>query len=99
MTGYDITTADLDNMTHHDDWEGHGYLGEREALRSAIQSGERRLEDKKLLDQADQMLLNEANRQGMTMAELFTWANAKLGRWYGDCWFGSNGQHAERYLP
>ena len=21
------------------------------------------------------------------------------GRWYGDCWFGANGQHAEKYLP
>lgn len=84
-----LTTADLDRMYANYDWEGFGYLGER---RNAAAEG-------KDTAAADAKVLAEANRLGLTAAELFDWANSKAGRWYGDCMFGANGQHAELYLP
>jgi hypothetical protein len=84
-----FTTADLEKMYRNDNWEGFGYLGER---RNAIEAG-------RSVEEADAQALAEANVQGLTEQELFDWANSKNGRWYGDCMFGSNGRHAERYLP
>ena len=81
-----LTTTHLVNMTTNVEWGGFGYIGERE----------RNGED---TTAADAMLLEAANHQGMTEEQLFDWANTKAGRWYGDCWFGANGQHAEKYLP
>ena len=52
-----------------------------------------------LVARADGMLLDHAESRQMTEEQLFQWANSKHGRWYGDCWFGANGQHAEKYLP
>ncbi len=87
-----LTSADLDQMTTRDEWEGFGYLGGRQI---AIEEGKT-----ELVAKADAMALENANRAGWTADQLFDrWANQKVGRWYGDCWFGSNGHHAEKYLP
>ena len=84
-----LTTADLDNMYRNDEWEGFGYLGER---RNQVAEG-------RSVEEADARVLADANVHGLTAEELFTWANSKNGRWFGDCMFGANGQHADRYLP
>jgi hypothetical protein len=93
-----LTTADLEKMTTDDRWLGFGYLGERrnELDPEGRHTAERAAE---LVAKADAMALTQANLYGLTYEEVFTWANSKRGRWYGDCWFGANGQHAERYLP
>lgn len=83
------TSADFDKMQSNDEWEGFGYLGERRNQKAEGRSTEA----------ADAKALAEADRLGLTDAELFEWANSKKGRWYGDCVFGSNGSHAEKYLP
>lgn len=84
-----LTVADFDKMTTNEKWLGFGYLGER---RNALESG-------RDTTAADESAIAEANRLGLTVEELFEWANSKNGRWYGDCWFGANGQHAETYAP
>lgn len=86
---HNLTTADLDRLERHDDWEGFGYLGER---RHAAAKG---------IDTAaaDAKAIAAANAAGMDLEALFVWANNKTGRWYGDCMFGANGSHAEKYLP
>ena len=84
-----LTTDDLDRMTGDDRWLGFGYLGER---RNHLAEG-------RDVSAADHRALNEANAKALTYNELFEWANSKNGRWYGDCMFGANGQHAEQYLP
>lgn len=87
-----LTTADFDQMTNHEDWEGFGYLGGREI---ALAEGQT-----ELVAKADAMVLATANRAGLTAETLFnSWANQKAGRWFADCWFGSNGKDAARYLP
>jgi hypothetical protein len=83
------TTADFDKMTTKKEWLGSGYLGERATQR----------EQGRDTSEADEKAIAEANRLGLTDAELFDWANSKNGRWYGDCMFGNHGQHAERYAP
>lgn len=93
-----LTTQDIENMYSNPEWEGFGYLGERrneldpEGRHSAEYAAG-------LVAKADAMALSQANQYGLTLEQLFAWANSKRGRWYGDCWFGSNGQHAARYLP
>lgn len=84
-----LTKQTIDKMTLRDDWGGWGYLGERE----------RSKQNAEMVNRADTMLLNHAVMRGLTEEELFQWANSKDGRWYGDCWFGAWGQHAEKYLP
>ena len=84
-----LTTEDFDKMTTNEMWLGFGYLGERRNAREAGHD----------TTAADESAIAEANRLGLTAEELFEWANSKNGRWYGDCWFGANGQHAELYAP
>lgn len=83
------TTADFDKMTASPEWQGFGYLGERATQK----------EQSRDTTEADEKAIAEANRLGLTEAELFEWANSKNGRWYGDCMFGNHGKHAERYAP
>lgn len=87
-----LTTADLDQMTTNENWGGFGYLGGRQ---NALDEGRT-----ELVAKADAMVLGAANELEMTAIQLFNqWANLKVGRWYADCWFGADGQHAEGYLP
>ena len=86
-----LTTADLDSMYRNDEWEGFGYLGGRR-----IATAEGKLAE---VTEADARVLADANVNGLTAEELFAWANSKKGRWFADCMFGANGQHADRYLP
>jgi hypothetical protein len=92
-----FTTADLEAMYRNDEWLGFGYLGERRNELTSRDAESPARPD--LVAIADNMAIAEANRLGLTPAEFFDWANSKLGRWYGDCMFGGNEQHAESYLP
>jgi len=89
---YDNTNPEttFDELAKDDRWLGFGYLGERQN-----QLADNR---KDPLD-ADALALQSAIDEGLTYDELFEWANSKFGRWYGDCMFGSDGTHAEKYLP
>lgn len=96
-----LTTQNLEAMYTDERWLGFGYLGER---RTALSMGEdpeglTKEAAADLVAKADAMVLAHANRYSFTAEELFTWANSKDGRWYADCWFGNNGQHAFNYLP
>lgn len=82
------TVSEFNLMYLNEEWLGFGYLGER-----------RNQTDDRLVRTADVKAIDEANRLGLTHAELFDWANSKNGRWYGDCMFGNNGRHADDYLP
>lgn len=83
-----LTTADIERMHDHENWHGFGYLGERSYQ-----------DDAEKVAAADAKALDAANRLGLTYEQLFDWANSKVGRWFGDCMFGSNGRHAEKYVP
>lgn len=84
-----FSTEIFDTMYTNPEWEGFGYLGER---RREANSPEE-------IAEADQRAIAVAESLGMTEAQLFAWANSKIGRWYGDAMFGCAGRHAERYLP
>jgi hypothetical protein len=84
-----LTTADITAGYRNDNWEGFGYLGER---RNQLAEG-------RSVDAADAMVLAAANKAGMDEVLFFQWLNSKNGRWFGDCVFGNNGLHAERYVP
>jgi len=86
---YDNTNPEtfFDDLSKDERWLGFGYLGER------------RNKDFKIVADADVLALETAIGRGLTYGQMFTWANSKYGRWYGDCQFGCNGQHAEEYLP
>ena len=87
-TTQNTATATFDAMYRNDEWLGFGYLGER-----------RNQDDARTVQTADTLAIDAATAAGLTDAELFDWANSKNGRWYGDCMFGNNGKHADRYLP
>lgn len=95
------TIADLNAMTERDEWLGFGYLGERRILDSAKEEPEEFDLDivTNMVAEADMRAVDDANEHGLTLDQLFDWANSKYGRWYGDCMFGNNGLHAEKYLP
>jgi hypothetical protein len=82
-----LTTADIILGYQNDEWEGFGYLGER------------RHQDEAAVVEADRVALAAANKAGLDAEQFFYWLNSKNGRWFGDCMFGANGQHAERYVP
>lgn len=93
----ELTTADFDRMTANDEWLGFGYLGAR---RNTLTSNDPEAPaDPALVAAADAKALAEANRLGLTHEQLFDWANSRVGRYYGDCMFGNDGQHADDYLP
>jgi hypothetical protein len=83
-----LTTADIERMYDHEDWAGRGYLFERSYQ-----------DDAEKVAAADAKALDAANRLGLTYEQMFEWANSRVGRWFGDCMFGSNGRHAEKYVP
>lgn len=92
------TTDTLDAMANDDRWLGFGYLGER---RNAAE------ETPETVALVDAHVLEVANAAGLTYEELFTWANSKDGRWFGDMTFGQATGHfvtttfasADRYGP
>lgn len=94
-----ITTADLDQMANDDRWLGYGYLGERRNRREYAATELTGYMQDLELERAARMdadVVEEANTEGLSYDELFTWANSKAGRWFSDC-YGS--RHAARYLP
>lgn len=76
-----LTTADLDTMTRDDRWEGFGYLGERHRAPADVAAR---------FAAADALILGAADAHGWTYDDLFTWANSKNGRWFGDEVRGTN---------
>lgn len=84
-----LTTANIEAGYRNEEWEGFGYLGER---RNQVAEG-------RSVEEADAKVLADANALGLTEGQLFEWMNSKLGRWFGDCMFGNQGQHADRYAP
>jgi hypothetical protein len=91
-----LTTADLNRMTGEDDWAGFGYLGDRK--RALDNSDPQAPAQPEKVAEMDRQVLAEANRKGMTYAELFAWANSKTGRWFGEC-FLSGSRHTSNYSP
>lgn len=82
----------FETMMRDDRWLGFGYLGAR---RSELAMGRT-----ELVAEADGIVLASARERGIPYKRLFTWANSKNGRWYGDCFFGSHTHHhAADYLP
>lgn len=97
-----LTTDDLNLMAEHPDFAGFGYIGARRNMLTGPWDPECHTpeESRALVAKADAQILGRANDLGLTAEELFTqWANQKIGRWYGDCWFGNDGHHAETCLP
>lgn len=78
-------TRTFDQMTESDEWLGFGYLGERS---HAIENGQT---DEVAAADAFLLALNLTDKQ------LFTWANSKDGRWFGDAVFGGSGSLDERF--
>ena len=68
-----LTINHLDSMVHHPDWQGFGYLAERQRYKS---------ENPQFCEILDRVVLQRANELGLTESELFEWANSKRGRWY-----------------
>jgi hypothetical protein len=66
-------------MHDNDEWCGFGYLGERR----------HNFHKPELLEQADNLLLEFANDNAWTEAELFIFCNSTSGRYNGDVAFGS----------
>lgn len=64
--------AAFDALENNDEWLGFGYIGDR---RNARAEGY----DTTI---ADRVAFETAAARGV---DLFTWANSKNGRWYGDC--------------
>jgi hypothetical protein len=85
----------FDDMTRDDRWAGFGYLGER---RNALESTDPEVPaPPELVQAADRLILDHAAASGWTDEQLFTWANSKNGRWYGDTMFGGTGTAEERF--
>ena len=80
LTGADMRRASSDNR-----WLGFGYLGTRRHTEAAAE-----------LTAADEAVLDHANAEGWTYEELFTWANSKAGRHFGNVVFGGSGPLADR---
>lgn len=72
-----LTVADLDRCLDDERWLGFGYLGARQNIREEGDSTE----------VVDAAVILAARAQGWTYEHLFTWANSKRGRWYGDIAF------------
>jgi hypothetical protein len=89
MQNVELTQANIEYAYNREEWLGFGYLGERENAHA----------EGKDVSAADAAALAAANKAGLTGEQFFYWLNSKNGRWFGDCWFGANGQHAERYAP
>lgn len=82
-----MSTTILDQFASRDEWLGFGYLGER--ARTDVGSD--------VVAAVDEFVCSEADRLGMTQAELFAWANSKDGRYFGDVVLGGSGPLAERF--
>lgn len=92
-----LTIADLNAMTERDEWLGYGYLGSRQNVLTSDDPEAPANPD--LVAEADMKAVDNANEYGLTIDQLFDWANSKYGRWYGDCMFGNAGRHADDYTP
>lgn len=67
-----ITISHINNLSENIEWGGFGYIGAR------LDASEVRREN------ADAIVVEVANKEGLTEAEFFLWANSKLGRWFMD---------------
>ena len=95
-----VTTI-FDAMESHPDWCGWGYLGERKRFRSAEDPdsyaallGEAKVNA--IIAKSDQAVLDYADAQGWSEAQLFEWANSRAGRHFADAAF--SGESMERCI-
>lgn len=72
-----LTVADLEAGYSRDEWQGWGYLGERQQAMTTA-AGRRGAA------RSDRAVLAEANRLGWTADQLFEWANSREGRHFAD---------------
>ncbi|MCU0296965.1 MAG: XkdF-like putative serine protease domain-containing protein [Candidatus Nanopelagicales bacterium] len=78
----------FDSMMSNDDWQGYGYLGERQnALDGSDPESPAQTER---VAEVDAALLRYARANGVSDEALFTWANSKNGRLFADTAFGSS---------
>ena len=90
-TGLRGDWSDFTRMERDERWLGHGYLGARRSfLAGLVESGLTVDQGADRLDAADEFIHNAAAAEGLTYDQLFYWANAKPGRWYGDVLFGAS---------
>lgn len=82
-----LTIGDIEDFAESEVWGGYGYCNARHlAHRTAV------------IDAADTMLIEVANEQGWTLADLRTFLDSKVGRWYGEEYIMGNGPAAARKL-
>lgn len=62
----------FDEMIDAEGWNGYGYIGERRYLTDADRAV------------ADRLVIEYATANGWTDADLFKWANSRVGRHYAD---------------
>jgi len=79
-------TRKFDAMMSHDDWQGYGYLGERDNAKTDTDPGSRIPAER--IDNTDRKLVEYAAIHGVSDDTLFEWANSKSGRWFADMSFG-----------
>ena len=75
----ELNTSLFDDFRARDDYEGFGYIGERN--RWLPRSPD-------LVRWADDAILTVARNRGWDADRLFQWANSKHGRWFADEAFG-----------
>lgn len=88
-----LTTQDIEKATRDDDWQGYGYLGERNIRLTSTDS--ERPADPAQVAEVDAMVLAYANEHGWDYPALFAWADSKNGSWFADTVFGGRGPLAD----
>lgn len=89
-TGLSGDWADFQRMERDDRWLGFGYLGARHSfIAGLVESGLTLKQGADWLAEVDEAVHNAAAAEGLTYDQLFTWANARVGRWFGDVMFGA----------
>lgn len=70
----------------NDEWLGFGYIGGR--INALDGSDPESPSIPETVAQVDALVLAQAATLGWTDAQLFEWANSRLGRWFADAMFG-----------
>lgn len=84
-----LTTDDFAPMCESSEFGGFGYLGSR---RNVLDNTDPECPARpELLAAVDAKVIEHANTKGWSVERLFTWANGKNGRWFGDYLFGGSG--------
>ena len=97
-TATKLYIEDIEQATQNDEWLGFGYVGERLRALEAVRAGEITDLPLERIDEADELVLAEANRRRMTSARFFEFLNSRDGRYLADEIIGSpiDSRSAER---